>query len=252
VWTIDLFFVLEVLVSELLTPHQGRTSVGVEMPTFSELVSFTTTLMEADASYRDLPYYRNGFDADARRVNAFFRQAADRGWNVSCREVPLETIVRDLELKRGVYICLVNLAYLACTCRGVGQCVAAASSVISCCCCFQGAGGDSESVKEGLVRKRSDGELTDSDTGSKTTSRGSGAKPCCLVKAVPYVGHYIILVGVDRARSRVLYRDPAQPNDAVCTCPLGWFQRARQSPGTDQDLIYVRLGLPFLSTHVVV
>jgi hypothetical protein len=246
VWTVDLFFVLEAMLSEVLAEAYSNNRNNVTTtatPTFAEIVSFTTTQMEADATYRDLPYYRNGFDEDARRVNALFCAAEKRGWNVSCREVPLECILRDLELKRGVYICLVNLAYLACTCRTVGQCIGAASAAMSCGCCLRGAGESDGN------RKRTDSE-EDTAEGRVVPSDHNGVSSCCLKRFVPYVGHYIVLVGVDRARSRILYRDPAQPSGAVCSCALSWFQRARQSTGTDQDLVFVRLGVPLMKNAV--
>lgn len=60
----------------------------------------------------------------------------------------------------------------------------------------------------------------------------------CLPCLPPYQGHYILLIGYDRRKNHVYYRNPSFKN-RVCSIAFGKLDEARQSYGTDEDVIFV-------------
>lgn len=55
-----------------------------------------------------------------------------------------------------------------------------------------------------------------------------------------YAGHYITLIGYDHTEDLFIYRDPAVV-DSFCTIAADEFDAARQSDGTDNDCIVIKL-----------
>lgn len=60
----------------------------------------------------------------------------------------------------------------------------------------------------------------------------------CLPWPPSYQGHYIVLCGYDSVTERVFYRNPSL-NDHVCSMSFAALNEARQSYGTDEDIIFV-------------
>ncbi|CAL4125013.1 unnamed protein product, partial [Meganyctiphanes norvegica] len=60
----------------------------------------------------------------------------------------------------------------------------------------------------------------------------------CLPCSPPYQGHYIVLVGFDRRKNTIYYRNPSF-RDRVCNMSFSALEEARQSYGTDEDIILV-------------
>ena len=55
---------------------------------------------------------------------------------------------------------------------------------------------------------------------------------------VNYQGHYVLAVGYDRGRGRIVYRNPTY-RDRECEISFHNFEEARTSYGTDEDVIFV-------------
>jgi hypothetical protein len=72
------------------------------------------------------------------------------------------------------------------------------------------------------VQRRDDGEFEPSD-------------------ALPFVGHFVVLCGVDTISRKIVFRDPANWRGGYCAVPIPDFERARRRRGTDEDLIEVVL-----------
>ncbi|KAI8920327.1 Guanylyl cyclase [Powellomyces hirtus] len=58
--------------------------------------------------------------------------------------------------------------------------------------------------------------------------------------AASFVGHYILLVGYDPDSDRFTYRDPGTDHE-MCTVDADALHEARRAPGTDCDVIVVRV-----------
>ncbi|KAI8051710.1 Guanylyl cyclase [Thamnidium elegans] len=59
-------------------------------------------------------------------------------------------------------------------------------------------------------------------------------------KGNEYLGHFIVLIGYDPTEDLIIYRDPAA-TDEFCTISADDLNEARQSEGTDNDCIVVKL-----------
>jgi len=55
-----------------------------------------------------------------------------------------------------------------------------------------------------------------------------------------FQGHFIVLVSFDPKTDSFIYRDPGVV-DEVCMISAKNFEAARQSPGTDEDCIVIKL-----------
>ncbi|GLV36118.1 uncharacterized protein CBL_01881 [Carabus blaptoides fortunei] len=60
----------------------------------------------------------------------------------------------------------------------------------------------------------------------------------CLPWPPSYQGHYVVLCGYDAEFQRVFYRNPSM-NDHVCSMSYSSLNEARQSYGTDEDIIFI-------------
>lgn len=67
------------------------------------------------------------------------------------------------------------------------------------------------------------------------------ATPChILLKkcTAPYQGHYVLVVGYDLPRKKIIYRNPTLC-DKECVMSFANFDEARTSYGTDEDVVFV-------------
>lgn len=66
------------------------------------------------------------------------------------------------------------------------------------------------------------------------------------IDSIHYRGHFVVLVDIDLANGRVCYMDPAsdQCHGPLCLTSAANFDRARSSPGTDDDIVVVRAKKP--------
>ena len=55
-----------------------------------------------------------------------------------------------------------------------------------------------------------------------------------------FCGHYVVLCGFDMEKRCVYYKNPSFDDD-LCCAKFGSFEAARQSYGTDEDIIFVRV-----------
>ncbi|KAK7063056.1 guanylyl cyclase domain-containing protein 1 [Halocaridina rubra] len=60
----------------------------------------------------------------------------------------------------------------------------------------------------------------------------------CLPCSPPYQGHYILLIGCDMKKNLIYYRNPSF-SSRVCYITFSRLDEARQSYGTDEDVIFV-------------
>lgn len=60
----------------------------------------------------------------------------------------------------------------------------------------------------------------------------------CLPCSPPYQGHFILLIGFDFKKNHVYYRDPSLRN-RICSISFSKLDEARQSYGTDEDVIFI-------------
>ncbi|GAB5592252.1 hypothetical protein Unana1_07152 [Umbelopsis nana] len=60
------------------------------------------------------------------------------------------------------------------------------------------------------------------------------------MKGYEYVGHFIVLINYDPSEDVFIYRDPAQ-QDKICVIAADTLDSARQSIGTDNDCIVIRI-----------
>ncbi|XP_045613541.2 protein GUCD1 [Procambarus clarkii] len=60
----------------------------------------------------------------------------------------------------------------------------------------------------------------------------------CLPCSPPYQGHYILLIGFDMKKNHVYYRNPSFKN-RICSITFSKLDEARQSYGTDEDVIFI-------------
>ncbi|XP_050735126.1 protein GUCD1-like isoform X2 [Eriocheir sinensis] len=60
----------------------------------------------------------------------------------------------------------------------------------------------------------------------------------CLPCSPPYQGHYILLVGFDMKKGHIYYRNPSFGN-RICSISFVKLDKARQSYGTDEDIIFI-------------
>ena len=60
----------------------------------------------------------------------------------------------------------------------------------------------------------------------------------CLPCSPPYQGHYIVIVGYHMRTTTVYYRNPSF-KDRICSMSFSALDEARQSYGTDEDVIFI-------------
>ncbi|KAG7171902.1 GUCD1-like [Homarus americanus] len=60
----------------------------------------------------------------------------------------------------------------------------------------------------------------------------------CLPCSPPYQGHYILLIGFDMRKTHFYYRNPSFKN-RICCISFSKLDEARQSYGTDEDVIFI-------------
>ena len=60
----------------------------------------------------------------------------------------------------------------------------------------------------------------------------------CLPCAPPYQGHYVVLVGYRASSATIFYRNPSF-KDRICSMSFSALDEARQSYGTDEDIIFI-------------
>jgi hypothetical protein len=62
---------------------------------------------------------------------------------------------------------------------------------------------------------------------------------CITCNQGPYQGHFVVVVGFDRSKNLVYYKNPDGRTEELCGIQTEQFQKARMSDGTDQDTLLV-------------
>jgi len=70
------------------------------------------------------------------------------------------------------------------------------------------------------------------------SSTYSAISSCLRICSPAYQGHYVTLVGHNRDKSEVYYRNPSH-KDKVCRMPVGRLEECRTAYGTDEDIIFI-------------
>ena len=104
---------------------------------------------------------------------------------------------------------------------------------------------DKSKLDPWLVAAAADAAAAAADTAARAAA--AAAAPALCGGELGYVGHYVLVIGVDPARGEFIIRDPARlaPEHRVSA---GAFDTARRTFGTDEDLLLVRLTLECLAS----
>uniref|UniRef100_A0A0B7AM51 Peptidase C39-like domain-containing protein n=1 Tax=Arion vulgaris TaxID=1028688 RepID=A0A0B7AM51_9EUPU len=62
---------------------------------------------------------------------------------------------------------------------------------------------------------------------------------CITCNQGPYQGHFVVVVGFDRQKDLIFYKNPDGRSHDLCGIQSDQFQKARISDGTDQDTLFV-------------
>ncbi|BFZ18601.1 hypothetical protein BsWGS_21640 [Bradybaena similaris] len=62
---------------------------------------------------------------------------------------------------------------------------------------------------------------------------------CITCNQGPYQGHFVVVVGYDRHKDMIFYKNPDGRRHELCSIQTDRFQKARMSDGTDQDTLFV-------------
>ena len=224
VWTIDLFFLIHRLVEQL--PHPRNLSVQLQ---------YCTKQIEISSTYASMPFYQSNLKEDTKRVVQLFHTAQSSGWDIRECHLDVSDIVSQLVRGDTLFVALVNVFQLQCTCQH---------------------GEERKSAGEGDEVRPSSSESDEGRGGAPTSCCASirkcagifGGVVAAAASSLPslYVGHYILLCGYDAVRQRVRYRNPCSSvaSGSFCWEGLANFDSARRAIGTDEDLIVMRLQTP--------
>jgi len=178
---------------------------------FNMKFSYFTTTIGVDPGYSNQNFYDKVLSKDSDRVNNKFSRAATLNMHVEKKSVLVNEVLDRLE--KGPVIVLINANQLFCsTCSESSySCYTSCLSLLQFC--------EPERISwtmQIIIDKLS--------------------KLLCSDKS--YQGHYITLVGHQRNKSEILYRNPTFKNK-ICRMPLDWFEDCRTAYGTDEDIIFV-------------
>ena len=184
-----------------------------------------------EESYGNEPFYAQemDFDEEKRRVARLFEDSSRIGLKILKESVRLAFIKHELRRQDCVCIVLIDAALL----NGVAvdedddncrpMCDSSPLSSLGAVCCFgTSAASETDDTQDDAheLEKRVEAELADRTSHSK------------------FLGHYIVTVGYDDLRQRILYRNPAS-SKKLCYTSYKCFEVARRTYGTDQDLIFI-------------
>eukprot|EP00741_Cyanophora_paradoxa_P022127 tig00021434_g21359.t1 len=186
---------------------------------------YFTTQIGVNPDYSDADFYKESYDEDAKRVERLFADAPQLGIRIEHRTFSSDEMQRTMLGGRHVYVALVDKRYLACASCGGGRGAAPP--------------GASHEARRGGGR----GEAEEAGVGAQLSSLVASCIPASIASAFSnssYIGHYVVVVGIDSRKGQFLVKDPAREAD-LCHIPFAAFDRARLSFGTDEDLILVSL-----------
>ena len=105
----------------------------------------------------------------------------------------------------------------------------------NCCCIVLINANELNGVNLDLGEAETDNDLlVDTYVNAAQVSRSSGS----------YQGHFIVLIGYDQQKQIFIYRNPSLPSGSekvISITKYEYFERARKSYGTDEDILFIYL-----------
>ena len=185
--------------------------------------AFSTDVAGLNMQHSGLAWYQSHLEDDRVRVEERFQHAADRGWAV-------DAAVPGAELAR-----LFAQAAEAAEAAEAAAVTAPPSDTAEDTSTANGSG-DSETTRALEASTLAAIVLVNNLHLARDFRNGGEAAP----PAEAYSGHYVFLLGFSSSCGDALYLDPAK-DGALRRCTARLFSAARESVGTDRDLLLLRL-----------
>ncbi|KAJ9452999.1 hypothetical protein DIPPA_00969 [Diplonema papillatum] len=246
IWTIDLYVFLCTLIRDDLRP-----AFDVRSP------RFTTTAAECNNALASAPFYVSDFLCDKTRVDRMFIKARDEGMRVEERRLSTEEVT-DLLVNGSALLVVLLDATIMRKARSTTpvlslSCLQTVFSKLCCdpakrllCSCFPALKGKTSvfccpssyfPFRRALASWWSSHPQTPAESHIQHGFASSLPTEQCQ-----FQGHYIIARGFDVATQSVIITDPSISHPLMV--PLSVFEAARQSFGSDDDIITVYLDGP--------
>lgn len=218
--------------------------------------AFYTGHVGVNWQHASRPFYRDSLISDMKQVHALFARARESSVrvvplvsNILTQIVSIDNLKRFLVSDRYCIIALVNINDLRCA-----ACSRVRSGWLSIFArpppplTIESADSSAEWVRAG--RKLSSGSMAKGSSPSPSHRSSSCLSPLFSCFARPrryrqipepdFIGHYIVLIGYEPSTDTFLYRDPGT-DQKLCGISTPHLEKARGSPGTDHDLIVIKM-----------